>query len=155
MFNGSVTVVNMGYEMYNDALYFIEEARKSAGSKFSIWRNCRAALYFMCQSAESDMTKLIVHSLKQKDASELSKDQRDLLEHLTNVDRAEDGSNKLISNIHKKYKYLCTLNGVENPSLPTDYEEVTRLRNKITHYSFSKKQKCTFRRCLKKQSSLF
>lgn len=131
-------IVNMGQEMYNDALYFVEQARACYNKQFSLWRNCRMALYCMCQSAESDMSKLIVISLERIGLMNLDAVQSDLYDHLTNPTRSNDGPHRLIKNIYKKYGYLCELNGIPNAMLPSDYEQVIKLRNKITHYSFSK-----------------
>lgn len=134
----AVRIVNMGEEMFNDALYFVEQARMSTANPYSLWRNCRAAILYFCMSAESDLSKLIVLSLKRH--SELNAEQEDILDFLINSSRVSGAIPEKLKTIKKKYKYLCKINGVNKTNLPTEYEKLTSLRNMITHYSFSQNE---------------
>lgn len=139
---GGLSVASMGQEMFNDTLLFVDNARKANGNQFKVWSNCRVAIYCMCLSAESDMSKLIVLSLKKKggdDLSGLSLGQKDIYDHLVDPSKSDDRPHRELNNIQKKYNYLRSINGLDAHDLPEGYDKTTKLRNKITHYSFSKR----------------
>lgn len=133
-------IVNMGQETFNDALKYVREARECflANKYYGMWSASRSAMFSMCLSAESDLSKLISISLKRIGSSNWTRLQRTIYENLT--DRSEENQHppEDITSIRKKYRQLLLINGHRATSLPSGYGEAADLRNKITHYSFSK-----------------
>lgn len=137
-----MNVVNMGQETFNDALFYLENARRDSndGKSYSMWRNCRAALFSMCLSAESDLLKLIVICIRRKSEDKKSRTERKILDYLTNPTKADKPVPNEIKTISQKYTLLLMLNEQSETDVPEYYTKATRLRNKVTHYSFSKNE---------------
>ncbi|RUT43279.1 hypothetical protein EJP82_20920 [Paenibacillus anaericanus] len=132
--------VNMGQETFNDALKYVKEAREcfSSNRYSSMWSASRSAMFNMCLSAESDLSKLIALSLKRIGSSKRFPLQRVILKNLTDKSKENQYPPDAIDTIVKKYNYLLLINDYKPASLPNGYREAANLRNKITHYSFSK-----------------
>lgn len=137
-----MNVVNMGQETFNDALFYLDNARRDSndGKNYSMWRNCRAALFSMCLSAESDLLKLIAICIRRKPEDKRSRTERKILDYLTNPSKADKPVLNEIKTISQKYSLLLTLNEKSDTEVPEYYTKATHLRNKVTHYSFSKNE---------------
>ncbi|SCW86176.1 hypothetical protein SAMN04487970_10774 [Paenibacillus tianmuensis] len=137
MVMGRITITNMGNEMFNDGLFYVEQAEKleNQESKFNHWRYCRAAIISFCAAAEAEIAKLIVGSLKKQ--SRLSPDDKRILKFLTDPNFKTKNIPTDLASISRKYNYLRKLNKLKWKSLDAKYDNLTKLRNKIIHYSFS------------------
>lgn len=132
---GGIIVVNMGAESYNDALYYLEQAREAEKNdeKFLIWRNTRSSILSMCLSAESDLSKLIRLNLRRKENR--NEVEEELYNYLTDPANSESRAPKGFWSVMDKYNRLLELNGYEKvDELPSEYQSAVYLRNKIAHY---------------------
>ncbi|PJN50210.1 hypothetical protein PAEVO_52540 [Paenibacillus sp. GM2FR] len=133
-------IVNMGQEAFNDALKYVKEARECLASNryHGMWSAARAAMFSMCLSAESDLSKLIALSLRRIGDTNWTGVQTEIYENLTAYSKENEYPPDEIKTIGKKYKQLLLINGYNEAPLPDGYWDAAKLRNKITHYSFSK-----------------
>lgn len=60
---GRVTVTNMAFELFNDALYYREQADQT-DNQFLRWRYLRSAVMCFCASTEAWVNALMVENLK-------------------------------------------------------------------------------------------
>ncbi|KKX56357.1 hypothetical protein [Brevibacillus borstelensis] len=129
-----VVVTNMGNEMFNDGLFYTEQAELHKDQQFNKWRYCRSAIICFCVAAEAELAKLIAHSLRKQ--PHLSPEYTEILLFLTDPNSDKPIPKKL-KNIRKKYNLLRRLNGLRPQKPDQRYMELTELRNKIIHYTFS------------------
>lgn len=132
---GSVIVVNMGAESYNDALYYLKQAQEAEknGEKFLMWRNTRSSILSMCLSAESDLSKLILINLRKKENRNMSEEE--VYSYLNDSANSDSKPPKEFWSVLQKYNKLLELNGLEKvDELPNDYKSAVYLRNKVAHY---------------------
>ncbi|NUU80063.1 hypothetical protein [Paenibacillus xylanilyticus] len=135
-------VVSMGRESFNDALKYVSEAKECYSDErtYGMWSASRAAMFSMCLSAESELSRLIVKSLEKIGESNWTTDQRSIYRYLTEYTKENESPPDCITTIARKYKQVLSINGkeIEKVRLPQGYRNASMLRNKITHYSFSK-----------------
>lgn len=129
--NGSVTVLQMSSEMFNDALFYRERALEANISQFDRRRYLRTSLIFFCCSVESWVNKVIVHQFKKK--AYLTREERDILIKLEDPD---DPRGKII-NIPKKLRRIFpkALGVDANNALIERYLQLSKVRNSIIHFS--------------------
>lgn len=136
--NASLRVVNMEYEMYNDGLYFLEQAEKEKnfGDKQRCYR-------FAIVSFASSFEAFINARLKAKLTIDLTivKDGKTILDFLIN---GFSLNNKTVPNelktIKRKIELLEKLYGVSGQLINSVNfnkfnDEIILLRNSIVHYS--------------------
>ncbi|RIX59293.1 hypothetical protein D3P08_03820 [Paenibacillus nanensis] len=127
--HSSIQVINLGYESFNDALFFTEQAVINKDNPFNMRRYARVAIINYCISIESDLSKLVALTLERK--SELTSDELEVLEKLNDPDKANDAPLRKISSIEKKYNYLLKLYGLPESDLSPEYSELKSFRNKL------------------------
>lgn len=130
---GIITVTNMGNEMFNDAIFYTEQVTITE-SQFTKWRYSRSAIISFCASAEAEISKLIKHSLEKIET--LTPRQAVILNFLTDPN-SEGAPPHEISSIQRKYTFLRKVNGLRYAKINSEYDKITKLRNKIIHYSYS------------------
>jgi hypothetical protein len=134
----SLAVVNMGEELFNDGLFYSEQAFLNKDQPFIKWRYCRSAIISYCASAEAEMAKLIAFSLNRQQG--LTNDQERILRFISDPNAQFAPPVELLK-IQSKYDLLRNLNGLPTVSIDKHYDDLTKLRNKIIHYTFSGKDK--------------
>lgn len=129
-----ITVVNMANEMYNDGLYYQEQALLAEGS-FDKWRFQRSAIISFATSFESYTNLYIVNKLNQK--ADILPNEEKILTFLTK--RVSYGPLAEIRNIYNKMRFMEKLYGLRDRELETqafaEFQKVIDLRNSIVHYS--------------------
>jgi len=134
MVMGRLIVSNMGNEMFNDGLFYTEQA-EIQDNQFNRWRYCRAAIISFCAAAEAEISKLIVKSLKKQ--SKLYSDDRKVLRFLTEPNIKSKNIPTVLASNRRRYNYLRKINDLDRKSLNMKYDDLTKLRNMIIHYSYS------------------
>ncbi|OAT71891.1 hypothetical protein [Parageobacillus thermoglucosidasius] len=140
----SIIITNMPQEMYNDGLYYLNEAKKlNCDQRFAKWRFFRSAIINFCISTETFLHQTIVHHLKQKNT--LNKYEQDWLDFLENPNSTID-IKTLKHGINVKSKFINVLGWIISSDLTknhdymskfNNYKNLTEFRNKIVHYSTS------------------
>lgn len=134
-----ISVTNMEHEMYNDGLYFNEQATNETfdGDK---QRCYRFAVISFASSFESFINRRLKGELE-KDKTKISNGQ-DILDFLNEGFNSSSRIPTELKSITKKLKSLEVLLGLSLDTLNTsEFEvfdkEVIKLRNSIVHYSHS------------------
>ncbi|NRS51969.1 hypothetical protein [Brevibacillus sp. HB2.2] len=130
-------VVNMGDEMFNDGLFYTEQAVLHQDKLFNKWRYCRSAIISYCASAEAEMSKLIATSLKKSLCQDPNSnpEYEKILNYISDPN-IQGGPPRQLNGIQSKYDLLRELNGLTDATIDRQYQELTWLRNKIIHYTF-------------------
>jgi hypothetical protein len=145
--SSSIIITNMPQEMYNDGLYYLNEAKKlNCDKHFAKWRFFRSAIINFCISTESFLHQTIVHYLRQKKSlNKLNKYETDWLDYLENPNSSVE-MNKLKYGTSVKKKFIKVLGWVISSDLEknqdymskfNNYKNLAEFRNKIVHYSTS------------------
>jgi len=128
----------MDNEMYNDGLYFMEQAAKSKGT-FEKWRYQRFAVISFASSFESFLNRRILSKLNE--GVKKVANWKEIKYFLTFGGPPPKG----FSTIKDKIKVTAKLYGVNYLSINSvkfkKFQEVIFLRNSIVHYSASNLQK--------------
>jgi hypothetical protein len=142
--SSSIIITNMPQEMYNDGLYYLNEAKKlNCDQRFAKWRFFRSAIINFCISTESFLHQTIVHYLKQKNRP--NKYEQDWLDYLVNPNSTIDHKS-LKYGISIYPKFVKVLGWVISSDLEknrdymskfNNYKNLAEFRNKIVHYSTS------------------
>lgn len=137
---GSVTITNMSSEMFNDALFYKEQAQKTENI-FTKWRYYRSALINYCISVEAWVNKLLTVELEKRQSAEPLVDKYQKLYSSLIEDLEFPPQGIKLSNYKKLKEYLPELYGFKVlPDSSLDnvidkYIKITKYRNKIIHYS--------------------
>ncbi|GIP21046.1 hypothetical protein [Paenibacillus sp. J22TS3] len=126
-----LTVRSYMAEMFNDALFYLQEAERETDT-FVKTRFYRSSIINFCASAEAAMAFLAEKHLKAQNRSRLGRVDREILAYLNRVDKQPPQEFKSIpSKISKVTNYLK----VEIPSqVREDYLALTSFRNRLIHY---------------------
>ncbi|WP_035295974.1 hypothetical protein [Brevibacillus thermoruber] len=134
--HSSISIKSFMAEMHNDALFYLQEARNE-NETFKKWRFFRSAIIFFCISVEAAITQLVANQLKMK-VSDLDETDLELLEKLTNPDKAEDIPSFEFSTFQKKIKVFERVYKQDiDQTTKSQMIKLTRFRNKIVHYTSS------------------
>lgn len=136
-FEDSFRSVSMVHEMYNDGLYFVDQAMKE--THFGDKHRCyRFAIVSFASSFESFINTLIRHALFNK--SNRTQKEDDILDYLENGFAQGKDFPEELSSVKRKLNLLGGLYQI-NKSLSSTYEfkkfnmQIIQLRNAIVHYS--------------------
>ncbi|WP_342428417.1 hypothetical protein [Paenibacillus sp. FSL L8-0158] len=121
-------------EMFNDALYYLQEGRAS-NDEFAQYRFYRSALINFCSSAEAAMAKIVHNHLRQNEGSLKNNSDRGLLNSFNNADILPPEGFKTIGDKIKTVERLFKQKFTKDSKKA--YINLTRLRNKIIHYDSS------------------
>lgn len=121
----SVRLVDFKHEMFNDAMYFLEQAKalsKKPADDWIRWRYLRASILFSAASAEAFLNTLIQEELDRRaELESVAKKFRDVRNFNTKIDFIFPlVFGKAVDRNCKEWK---------------DYELLRRIRNSLAHYS--------------------
>lgn len=118
-------IVNFPAEMFNDALYFLEEAKKIgpvSGNDWLRWRYLRASILFSFSCIEAYVNLLIISR-----AEKLG-----LMDVATNI---KNGNIRLESKIDTIYSSLLGKPIDKSETHWKYFKDIKKIRNEISHYT--------------------
>jgi len=129
-------ITNMPEEMFNDALFYLENARTTS-EQFAKWRYYRSSIVNFCASAEAWVQDIIVKSFRSKPTTGNSKIQK-WLDFLTIPGSPLPGKldvNNRFNNILSLALNIDLNNNTIYQKAFGYYFELTNIRNTLLHYS--------------------
>jgi len=128
-------ITNMPEEMFNDALFYQEQANSAQGI-FEKWRFLRSSIVNFCASAEAWVQNFIVAKLRAKQSP--NQREQDWLDFLTIPGSSYPGSTTVKSRFFSILSMALDINLRNNQdyqAVVDKYIEIANLRNHLLHFS--------------------